>query len=353
LIDSKRIEISTSETYPIGFTSGDIVNFDEGPANFAPHFRMFDYDGNLLASQWSIPAGEYIPNTGDAWYVAAWFREPFNLDGGTNGDNYWPAVCWKIDDYAQQSGIYFSTSLQGPNYNSGVNYHCDLSKSSSNSFARISGFDESSLNYFKSGLLWTPNYNPEFQNGAYEGNFPADIVSYGLTANVITLAGINCHCFGYWDNAANQALPVRMAQDIYLAAIAGMGGLNNGNVPWTSVRAMPTRLFNSAEYALSIWQPGLAINETMSQYGVTSEYPELQLATIGLFNQSSGTKYYYVLPQDFVKMDITESPDLLWVSTNGQVLGVWHDASGVYYLMTGGTRLTYQSAVFNYRLPYP
>jgi hypothetical protein len=60
--------------------------------------------------------------------------------------------------------------------------------------------------------------------------------------------------------------------------------------------------------------------------------------------------YSNVIPQNFEKLDLVLQPDLLWVSPNGQVLGVYHaPGSENYYFMIGGTRATYQSSVYNYR----
>jgi hypothetical protein len=344
-----KIQVSHAETAPTGFVTGN-SDFDTGNANFLNVFRQYDRQGSLEATVYSVPNSMPSPPYAyDGQLDARWFNDPFatnNLDIS--------AACLKLDDIDTPNGIYYSLPMEynAPNLSQFINtvrINSDISKSQTEILdLYINGFDEAGYISYKRGIAWTGLYYADFQSGAYEANFPSNILyGAGIVSTDFRLAGINCLSQAYYDTAIGRALPVRMAQDQYLYALAAC---QNGSQPriGNGPRCLPTRLLNSAAYAQALWQPGLAINESMLQYGITSEYPELQLANVGFFD-GSNVRYYNVLPQDFLKYDITQSPDLLWVSPAGYVLAVYHDNSGNYYFMVGGSRVTYQTQVYNYR----
>jgi hypothetical protein len=308
-------------------------------------FRLYDKNNDLVATQRAIPNSFPAPYVNTA---TGWLTDPF-------GGNW--AVCLKQDDFDTPNGLYFALPeeyTQPLFTNNVVRINCDLSKLPLVVLnLPMNYFGNTTYVSYKAGLPWTGLYYAEFQQGAYEANFPSGIMyAAGEEDGNFRINGLNCNSAFYYDMALGRALPIRMAQDQYLWALTcfqnqtvnGENTAGPGRVP----NCLPTRLLNSATYAQSLWQSGIAINESMQQYGITENYPEFQLANVAFFH-GDNVNYYNVLPQDFLTYDIVDSPDMLWVSPSGSVLAVYHDTNGLYYFMIGGSRVTYQSAVYNYR----
>jgi hypothetical protein len=313
-------------------------------------------NGEIAAANYINPAplGSYSDD-----FQASLGSFPFFPTWPTDGGTVVPVACLKLDDYGEgNSGVYANFSsvypLGAAYFNNAVSLDVNVAHVPIPCVdLQIQGTNEGGGPWtFGPGLAYADNYNAAFQVPPYAGNFPSAYAGLGsgYAFTGIAFGGLNCSNYCYCDSASNQFLPLAMAQDSWLAALMGSNGgaqrLFTGNV-----RVMPTRLKGSATYAQTIWQPGIALNATMDQSGISTDYPECQLASVGFFHDGSPT-YYFVLPQDFARLDIIDGPDLLWVSPGGNVYGVYHDVNGLYYFMVGGINFTYQSQVYNFRYPY-
>jgi hypothetical protein len=353
-----RIRTANYEALPNGFVTGQTSIFGISDNTSAIRLYLADKAGQILATQYSLPNQELAEGT---QLSVNWFVNPFSPQYPTDGGTVNAVYTVKFDDYGQEQGLYWvgsNTDLGTlPDSANSINYDINLSHTPDLELnVPISGFDQSGVVSFKAALVAAGNYIPAFQVNQFAGNFPSDLI-VGPEANpTLCLPGLNCLMYDFADFAAGQLLPPRMAQDCYLAGLVttegGTTGATGQQDGTTGPIVIPTRLLNSATYAQALFQPGLAFNESMTQFGVTEIYPQMQLPTIGFFGSNGSVKYYNVLPQDFVALDIVDGPDLLWASPSGAVMAVFHDTAGNYYFTIGGTRSTYQTAVYNYRYSY-
>jgi hypothetical protein len=362
MLNGRRVVSALLENYPKGFVSGseDLDYVSRGIL-----FRLYDDAQNLLVSNYSIPtqqAESGLSGGGVPFYEPNMFSAPSifgNTVGYDEGTGSFGTGCLKQDDFgARQNGLYYTRTyfpVCSPPYTiNTMRYACDLSKTPEPSYnVNMESYVFTGLENYRAGLGQTAatNTSAPFQNleGAYAANFSAAGSGGGYYDGTICNSGFNCQSFAYFDMALSRALPPRMAQDQYLIFnMQTQGGTQT--IGQNSILSHQTRFLNSATYAQTIYQPGFALNETMSQFGVSTEYPECQLPTVGIFGSNGQVNYSNVIPQNFEKLDLVLQPDLLWVSPNGQVLGVYHaPGSENYYFMIGGTRATYQSSVYNYR----
>jgi hypothetical protein len=359
MLSGRRVVSALIEPYPKGFVSGS-YNPDEVSTGIL--FRLYDDAQNLIVSNYSIPTPQAESGDGVPFYEPSMFAHAKifgNQVGYDEGTGSFGTGCLKQDDFgARQNGLYFTVTyapVDSPPYTiNTMRYACDLSKTPEPSYnVNMKSYVSTGLENYRAGLGQTAatNTSAPFQNleGAYAANFSAAGGGGGYFEGTICNSGFNCQSFAYFDMALNRALPPRMAQDQYLIFnMQTQGGTQS--IGTNSILSHQTRFLNSATYAQTIYQPGFALNETMSQFGVSTEYPECQLPTVGIFGSDGQVNYSNVIPQNFEKLDLVLQPDLLWVSPNGQVLGVYHaPGSENYYFMIGGTRATYQSSVYNYR----
>jgi hypothetical protein len=360
MLSGRRVVSALVENYPKGFFSG---SFDPSYVNRGLLFRLYDDAQNLIVSNYSIPtqqAESGLSGAGVPYYEPTMFAAPQIFGPGyVGGSGSFGSGCLKQDDFgARQNGLYVTLAyfpVTSPPYTfNTMRYACDLSKTPEPSYnVNMESYVFTGLESYRAGLGQTAatNTSAPFQNleGAYPANFSAVGGGGGYFDGTICNSGFNCTSYAYFDMALNRALPPRMAQDQYLIFnMQTQGGTQD--IGTNSILSHATRFLNSATYAQTIYQPGFALNETMSQFGVSTEYPECQLPTVGIFGSDGQVNYSNVIPQNFEKLDLVLQPDLLWVSPNGQVLGVYHaPGSENYYFMIGGTRATYQSSVYNYR----
>jgi hypothetical protein len=313
--------------------------------------------GTEIFHQLSIPTDLASQSNG---FPTKWLSAGIlaGLGGTFNGGDELGCSCLKLDDFGgYEHGFYKSFSPVGPtSYNGAIRYVSDLSSVPLPAATYMEDITGDGVAQFKAGLPIYDNYNGAQQANPYAANFAANILGANDCSQTLGMDGINCYNFSYMDPAIGQNLPPRLAQDSWLLAQASVGGEGETNNLFANGQfCLPTRLLNSASYAQSFWQQGLAINESMTQYGISTEYPEMQLPGIGLYGSDGSVAYSYVLPQNFVGLDITQSPDLLWVSPTGNVYAVYHQGNapnGTYLFFVGGTASYWRTGVVNYRYGY-
>jgi hypothetical protein len=355
IIGGGRFQSARVVAAPKGFISGTGGGVTDGLLQF----KLYDAAQNIVAQNYSIPSVMAESGTPTPYYEYKMWQG-FNPFNGQGGSTPFGTGCWKQDDFGGAgNGLYSCNQyfpVTSPQYTfNTMRFPSDLSKTPEPSFnVNTLSYVFSGENSYRAGLqqIQATNTSEQFQNlqGAYAANFTSQVGWPGSYFNgTCGNSGFNCVPFNYWDIALDRILPARLAQDQYLFANMQTQG-NTQNAGSRTLMWHCTRFVNSATYAQTIYQPGYALNETMDQYGVSTEYPECQLPTVGIFGSDGQVNYSNVIPQNFEKLDLVLQPDLLWVSPNGQVLGVYHaPGSENYYFMIGGTRATYQSSVYNYR----
>ncbi len=369
----KRVHGYTYELWPAGYWSGATDNGDyiSDPYRGGSHviygptgdviFRRETLMGPTLAGQ----------GTTDDQYLSAWNSfVPGSLSGVADGGIQLTAWAYCADDEGLGpspsfycgigNSIYHMTTGPGGNYN-GLYVPVDMNASRWSETIEINGVPYSGATSYRNGVYSVFN-NAILDGNPYAANFSSNAGGgdYSTGNGQIFLPGINTGVALYQDIATGRPIPIRMAQDIYFAAVNSVASSEDTNGFFRSeynagnLCCIPTRLLNSSSYGLTIYQPGLAINESMTNTALTEAYPEMQLPSVGFFGSDGSVQYYNVLPFQFELLDISQGPDLMWVSPQGYVFAVYHTgnlADGNYSLWIGGSRSEYQSGVTNYRLP--